>query len=134
MSDPSTQPGGRVALVADDDADTCELLSDLLGQAGFRTVTTGDGEAVLALAREHQPSLIVLDVMMPAVDGYTALTRLQGDPSTRGIPVIVLTGQADPVYRTLSAGVGAVAHLTKPFSARALTETVQRVLGPRGVP
>jgi CheY-like chemotaxis protein len=67
------------------------------------------------------------------MDGYTTLTRLQGDPRTQTIPVVMLTGRLEPIYQTLSAGVGAVAHLTKPFSARQLTEAIYRALG-RDVP
>jgi twitching motility two-component system response regulator PilH len=88
----------------------------------------GNGEEAVALAQAHQPALVILDVIMPEMDGYTALTRLRGHPATRSIPVIVLTGQGEAIYRTLSLGVGAVAHLTKPFSPDRLTETVQRVL------
>jgi CheY-like chemotaxis protein len=83
---------------------------------------------VVALALEHQPVLIVLDLMMPRMDGYTVLARLRGHRSTKTIPAIVLTGQAEPVYRALSAGLGAVAHVTKPFSPRAFTDTVRRLV------
>jgi len=69
--------------------------------------------------------------MMPNMDGYTTLTRLRGHPATREIPVVILTAQDQPFYRTLSAGVGAVAHMTKPFSSSLLSETVQRILAER---
>jgi len=126
MADGSTR--GRLVLVADDDTDVRDLVADVLSEAGFRIVMAANGEEAVALAQAHHPALVVLDVMMPEMDGYTALTRLRGHPATRSIPVIVLTGQGEPIYRTLSLGVGAVAHLTKPFSPERLTETVQRVL------
>jgi two-component system phosphate regulon response regulator PhoB len=133
MTEPSVSPAGSPAgpliLVADDDEAVRDLVCDMLSDAGFRTVTASDGEEVTAQAVQHHPALIILDVMMPHMDGYTTLTRLRGRAETRTIPVIVLTGQAEPVYRTLSAGVGAAAHLTKPFSARQLTETVRKALG-----
>ena len=119
---------GACVLVADDDANLRDLLCDLLGLAGFRTVPASDGAEVLDLAVRERPALILLDVLMPTMDGYTALTRLQGDPATRDIPAIMLTGRVEPIYGTVSAGVGAVAHLTKPVSARTLTETVRRSL------
>ncbi len=124
-------PGGRdgdLVLVADDEAEVRDLVCEVLGDAGLRTMTAGDGDEVVEQALAHRPALIIMDVMMPRMDGYTTLTRLRGQPVTREIPVIVLTGQSEPVYRTLSAGVGAVAHLTKPFSAEQLTDTVLRVL------
>ena len=112
-----------VVLVADDDPEMRQLIVDVLATAGFRTLTAADGEEAVALALEHSPDLVVLDVMMPRMDGYTALTRLRGQPATREIPVVILTGQGDPIYRSVSAGVGAVAHLAKPFAPRLLVET-----------
>lgn len=128
MTDLSRESATPLVLVADDDAEVRDLVRDVLAQAGFRTLTAADGEEALALAREHHPALIVLDIMMPMMDGYTALTRLRGHPSTREIPVIILTGQEAPVYRSLSDGLGAVAHVTKPLSPGRFTETVRRIL------
>ena len=122
-------PAGPLVLVADDDEAVRDLVCDMLAEAGFRTLAAADGDEVAAQALAHHPAVIILDVMMPIMDGYTTLSRLRGRPETKAIPVIVLTGQSEPVYRTLSAGVGAVAHLTKPFSARQLTDTVRRALG-----
>jgi CheY-like chemotaxis protein len=123
---------GKLVLVADDEQEMRDLVCFVLGDAGLRTVTAADGEEVLDQALRHQPALIIMDVMMPNMDGYTTLTRLRDQPTTKGIPVIVLTAQQEPVHRTLSAGLGAVAHLAKPFSARELTDLVSRALG--GVP
>jgi CheY-like chemotaxis protein len=123
-----TDHQGACVLVADDDADLRDLICDLLGLAGFRTVPASDGAEALDLAVRERPALILLDVLMPTMDGYTALARLQGDPTVRDIPAVMLTGRVEPIYGTLSAGMGAVAHLTKPFSARTLTETVRRSL------
>jgi twitching motility protein PilU len=131
MSESPSVSAARLVLVADDDADVRELVADVLGQAGFRTAAAGDGEEAVALAHQIQPDLIVLDVMMPRMDGYTALTRLRARAATREIPAIILTGQGDSVYQTLSTGVGAVAHLTKPFSPGVFIDTVQRVLAER---
>ena len=118
----------RLVLVVDDEPEIREFVAEVLREAGFRILAAGTGEEAVALAQAHRPALVLLDVMMPEMDGYTALTRLRGHPSTRDIPVIVLTGQGEPIYRTLSLGVGAVAHLTKPFSPDRLTAAVQRAL------
>jgi CheY-like chemotaxis protein len=122
----STAP---LVLVGDDEATVRDLVCEVLGAAGYRTLAASDGEEVVELALRHQPVLIAVDLMMPKMDGYTTVTRLRGHPLTAGIPVIVLTGQSNPLYRTLSRGVGATAHLTKPFSPSELLETVRRVLG-----
>ncbi len=119
-----------VVLVADDESAVRELVCEVLETAGFQAVPVSDGEEVVARAVAARPDLIVLDVLMPGIDGYTALMRLQGERQTAHIPVVILTGRAEPIYGTLSAGVGAVAHLTKPFSPRHLTDLVRRVLAP----
>jgi two-component system response regulator MprA len=131
--DASTGQPLPLVLVADDEPGIRDLLCEVLAEAGFRTQTAADGGEVVELAVRHQPVLIVLDVMMPKMDGYTTLTRLRGHPLTKEIPVIILTGQAEPFYRTLSVGVGAVAHLTKPVLPDQLTETARRILAGRSL-
>jgi len=125
---PAVDAPSRLVLVADDDAAIRDLVSDVLAEAGFRTIRATDGSEVLPLALRYRPVLIVLDVIMPNLDGYTTMTRLRSDRSTRDIPVIILTGQPGPLYQTLSFGVGAMAHLTKPFSPRQLMDTVEQIL------
>jgi len=129
MAEATDDLAGPLVLVGDDEPMILDLVCEVLREAGFTTLTACDGPEVVELARQHRPVLIVLDVMMPRMDGYTTLTRLRGHPMTAGVPVIVITGQGDPVYRTLSEGVGAEAHVTKPFSPLQFTETVRRVLG-----
>jgi CheY-like chemotaxis protein len=119
-----------VVLVVDDDVEVRDLLTHVLEQAGFRTVTAGDGDEVGALVRRERPALILLDVILPGADGYTTLARLSGDPATRDIPVVTITGYGAPIYRTVSAGMGAREHLSKPFSPRQLLATVRSILEP----
>jgi CheY-like chemotaxis protein len=125
----ATNAGLPLVLVGDDDPAIRELVSDVLAEAGFRSVRATNGEEVMDLAVRQKPALIVLDVIMPKMDGYTTLTRLRGNRVTRDIPVVILTGQPGPIYQTLSYGAGATAHITKPFSPRQLMDTVERVLG-----
>lgn len=129
MTHAAEPTGGPLVLVADDEIRVRDLVCEVLTAAGFSTLGAGDGQEAVELARRHRPACIVLDLMMPRMDGYTALTRLRGHPVTAEVPVVVLTGQTDPVYERLSDGVGAVAHVTKPFSPRHLADTVRRVLG-----
>jgi CheY-like chemotaxis protein len=105
-----------------------QLVGDILVEVGFETLTARDGLELLDLAARHRPQLIVADVMMPNMDGYTAVARLRGHPATAGIPVIMLTGCADPAYGQLSEGMGAAAHLTKPFSPILLGELAQEMV------
>ena len=134
MPNPSaaaTSVAAPLVLVADDEPIVRDLVCDILLESGYRTLPASNGKEAIDLAQRHLPSLIVLDVMMPAMDGYTTMTRLRRDPGTALIPVIVITGHSNPAYRSLSEGIGATAHVTKPFSARELVETVRRVLGER---
>ena len=111
-----------IALVADDEVEVRGLVGEVLAEAGFEIVLARDGLELVELAGRHRPQLIVADVMMPTMDGYTAVARLRGQATTADIPVIMLTGCTDPAYGELSAGMGAAAHMTKPFSPRHLGE------------
>jgi CheY-like chemotaxis protein len=122
------EPSRLLALVADDEAEVRQLIADVLAEVGFETVAARDGLELLDLAARHRPQLIVADVMMPTMDGYTAVARLRGHPATARIPVIMLTGCADPAYGHLSEGMGAAAHLTKPFSPILLGELAQEMV------
>jgi CheY-like chemotaxis protein len=114
-----------IALVADDEVEVRGLVGEVLADAGFEILLARDGLELIELAGRHRPQLIVADVMMPTMDGYTAVARLRGQTATADIPVIMLTGCADPAYGELSAGMGAAAHVTKPFSPRRLGELAQ---------
>ncbi len=121
-------PPRPLALVADDEAEMRRLIGEILGEVGFETLTARDGLELLELAARHRPQLIVMDVMMPTMDGYTAVARLRGQTATAGIPVIMLTGCSDPAYGQLSEGLGASAHVTKPFSPFVLGELAQEMV------
>jgi CheY-like chemotaxis protein len=126
-AEPVTAPR-PLALVADDEAEIRQLVSDALVDAGFDTLSARDGLELVDLATQHHPDLIVADVMMPRMDGYTAVALLRGQPTTAGIPIIMLTGCLDPTYGELSEGMGAAAHLTKPFSPVLLGELAQEMV------
>ena len=117
-----------LAIVADDEVEMRRLISEVLAEAGFETLSARDGFELLDLAARHRPQLIVADVMMPSMDGYTAVAHLRGQPVTAGIPIIMLTGCTDPAYGQLSEGMGASAHVTKPFSPVLLAELAQEMV------
>jgi CheY-like chemotaxis protein len=124
----SVIPDSPLALVVDDEQDVRDLIGEVLEGLGILTVALADPGAVLEQAAAHRPALIVLDVMMPGMDGYTLAARLREDPRTATIPIVFITGQTERMYRTLSADAGAVAHVQKPFTVETLRAAVGRAL------
>ncbi len=86
MSNAALAARAPLVLVADDDAVVRELVCEVLGEAGFRTLTAADGAEVERLALAHRPALLIIDVMMPQMDGYTTVSRLRGHPAMRISP------------------------------------------------
>jgi len=120
---PNTVVGkGPLVLVVDDDTAARELLSRTLLQKGFSVVTAANGEQGLILARERQPSVITLDVMMPKLDGWEVLQALKSDPATAGIPVVMVTIMED---QSLAYSLGATDFLTKPVDRELLIKTLR---------
>jgi DNA-binding response OmpR family regulator len=123
--------GAPLVLVADDDEDILGLVSFRLERSGYEVAAAKDGEEALRLARKLSPALVVLDVMMPRLDGYEVARRLREDEATRGIPVILLTALAQEADVARGFESGADDYLRKPFSPQELAARVQAVLGRR---
>jgi two-component system phosphate regulon response regulator PhoB len=115
-------------LVVDDEADTFEVLAFKLREAGFDPVQAADGKAALAKARSDRPALIVLDLMLPEIDGLDVCRLLRRDPSTASIPIIMLTAKAAETDRIVGLEIGADDYVTKPFSPRELVLRVKKLL------
>ncbi len=111
-------------LIVDDQALNVDVLEQELAAAGYRTVAARGGEAAIALAREAAPDLILLDVMMPGIDGYEACRRLKANEATRQIPVIFLTALKESFEKVRAFGLGAVDYVTKPFETEELLARV----------
>lgn len=120
-------------LVVDDEQDAVDLVGFNLKQAGFQVVTAPDGAEALDKVHKHQPDLIVLDVMMPELDGLEVCKLLRRDSATAGIPILMLTAKATEVDRILGLELGADDYVTKPFSPRELVLRVRKLLA-RGKP
>jgi len=119
---------GKKILVVDDDRDLVDILTMVLTGKAYQVVRAyGPQEALAAVDREH-PDLILLDVMMPVVNGFEVCSRLKADPATRDIPVIMLSamGQGESIDRGMAAG--AVDYIVKPFDPIQLSEIVARHL------
>ncbi|MEO6181919.1 MAG: response regulator transcription factor [Verrucomicrobiota bacterium] len=115
-------------LVVDDEPDAVELIEFNLKGAGFQVKSAHDGAEALAKARSLLPSLIVLDVMLPEIDGFEICKLLRRDPNTAAIPIIMLTAKAAEIDRVLGLELGADDYLTKPFSPRELVLRVKKLL------
>jgi two-component system phosphate regulon response regulator PhoB len=120
-------------LVVDDEQDAVDLVAFNLKQAGFQVVTAPDGAEALDKVHKHQPDLIVLDIMMPELDGLEVCKLLRRDSATAGIPILMLTAKATEVDRILGLELGADDYVTKPFSPRELVLRVRKLLA-RGKP
>lgn len=122
-------PGsGERILVVDDEADICALVAYHLAKAGFRVSTASTGADGLASAREEQPALVVLDLMLPGMSGYDVLARLRAEPSTAEVPVLMLTARREEEDRIRGLSLGADDYLTKPFSPQELVLRVAAIL------
>jgi len=127
---------GRVKskiLVVDDEPEAVELVEFNLKGAGYEVSTAGDGAEALSKARRIQPNLVILDVMMPEIDGMEVCKLLRRDPATSTIPIIMLTAKASEVDRVLGLELGADDYVVKPFSPRELVLRVKKILE-RGKP
>jgi two-component system alkaline phosphatase synthesis response regulator PhoP len=121
----------RKILVADDEVYMLRLLEMTFKKGGYEVVTCRDGKEALALAASALPQLIVLDVMMPGLDGLGALRQLKEDAATRGIPVVVLSAKGHALTRVEAEVAGAALFLAKPFSPNQLLLEVQKIIGPQ---
>ena len=113
-------------LVVDDEASIRELLSFNLKKNGYSVETAADGRE--ALAKAAGMDLVLLDIMLPEVDGLEVCRRLKADPQTSGIPIIMLTAKAEEIDRVLGLELGADDYVVKPFSMRELLARVKAVL------
>jgi DNA-binding response OmpR family regulator len=115
-------------LVVDDEEDLADLVAYHAEKNGFRVEKLANGLPVVATAIELRPAAIVLDLMLPGVDGLEVFKRLRAHPKTRDIPVVMLTAKADDIDRIVGLELGADDYVTKPFNARELMLRVKAVL------
>src|SRR5262245_10334619 len=115
-------------LVVDDEEDLLELVNYNLSKEGYRVSCVGTGEEALAEARKSLPELIVLDLLLPHVDGLEVCRLLKSDQNTKHIPVIMLTAKSEEADVVSGLELGADDYLTKPFSPRVLLARVKAVL------
>ena len=115
-------------LVVEDDADIAELLRHYLERAGYEVEVLGHGTDAVARVRELQPDLVILDRMLPGLDGLEICRLLRVQPSTADMPVMMLTARAEESDRIVGLELGADDYITKPFSAKEVVARVQALL------
>jgi two-component system cell cycle response regulator DivK len=117
-------------LVVEDQEDNRQILRDLLGSVGYEMIEADNGEAAVALAAQHRPDLILMDIQLPILDGYEATRRIKADPALKAIPIIVVTSYALSGDEGKARAAGCDAYVTKPYSPRQLLATIRANLPP----
>jgi len=115
-------------LIVDDEEDILELVAYNLAREGYRTVRAVSGEEALKKCRSEMPDLIVLDLMLPGIDGLEVMKVLKKDPAAKGIPTVMLTAKGEEADIVAGLELGADDYITKPFSPRVLLARVRAVL------
>ena len=115
-------------LVVDDEKDIADLLSYNLEKEGFSTVKAYDGEAALKMVKTQKPDLIILDLMLPKMNGLDVCRALRRNPETASLPIIILTAKGDEVDKIIGLEVGADDYITKPFSIKELIARTGAIL------
>lgn len=118
-------------LVVEDLKDQAELWSDVCAGAGLNAMTAATGMQGCLRARDVQPALILLDLMLPDIDGWEVCRRLKSDDQTRHIPIVILTARDEPHGPTRARAAGCAGYLTKPCSPADLIAAIKRILQQR---
>jgi CheY-like chemotaxis protein len=126
---PRTQPARPLVLIVDGHDDTRELYEVALAPLGFETMGADDGAHAFARAWETHPDIIVTEVSLPQLDGWSLVVDLKRDPRTRDIPIVVLTGHADSSVRERAGREGCSAVLVKPYLPEHLAHALRELLG-----
>lgn len=115
-------------LVVEDEKDILNIIAFNLEREGYTVVGASTGETALPLARKHRPNLVVLDLMLPGMDGFEVCRKLRQDPNLRVIPVLMLTAKGEDADVVAGLEIGADDYVTKPFSPRILVARIRAVL------
>jgi len=115
-------------LVVDDEEDIVALVRIRLEAEGYEVLVASDGQQALDTARKEMPNLIILDLMLPKIDGYKVCRMLKFDERYKKIPIILFTARSQSSDKDLGMEVGADAYLTKPFDSKVLLDSIKRLL------
>ncbi|MBK8003677.1 MAG: response regulator [Gemmatimonadetes bacterium] len=120
----------KFVLVVEDDPDQRRFMERALGAAGWRVITAPDGEAGVRIAEAERPAVIVLDVMMPLLNGFQTCRKLRQSATVGRTPIVILTSKDQPTDALWATEVGADAFMHKPVDIHALLGTLERLGGP----
>ncbi|MFQ5835199.1 MAG: PleD family two-component system response regulator [bacterium] len=115
-------------LIADDRSEVVELVKVTLEGEGYRTIDASDGREALEKIRKEKPDLILLDIVMPKMDGFEVLSKVKKDPKTKEIPIVMLTAQGQKVDQEKGRRLGARDYIIKPFSPSHLLNKIEEIL------
>jgi len=132
-SDVTPRSAPKRILIVEDNELNMKLLNDVLEAYGYEIVKTGSGAAVLDLARQHRPDLVLMDIQLPDLSGLDAVRQLKEDPQTQAIPVIAVTAFAMAGDERRALDSGCDAYIAKPIMLREFLATVEKFIGPGGV-
>ena len=116
-------------LIAEDEPHIVESLSFVLQRKGYEVEAVFDGETALAQLRSHRPDVMILDVMLPRVNGFEVLKQVKSDAALHSVPVIILTAKGQAQDRRMAEEIGADGFMTKPFSNQEVIDEVRRLTG-----
>lgn len=116
--DDDTAAGGDVVLIVDDQPDNLSLLHDALDESGYTVLVAVHGEAALATVATARPDIVLLDALMPGLDGFEVARRLKSEPVTAGIPIVFMTGLTDTEHVVAAFEAGGIDYVTKPIRPR----------------
>lgn len=119
---------GKAILVADDDPDILNIVSVSLETSGYAVYRAANGREAVDLAAAHHPDLILMDMMMPVMSGYEAVTAIKSDPATEDIPIVGLSAKAMATDIELASGIGIDGYITKPFRIAQVLSVIQGYL------
>ncbi len=119
---------GELILIVEDNEKNMKLLRDVLGHRGYRTLEAVTGEEGVALAREHHPALILMDIQLPGIDGIEAFEQLAADEATKNIPVVAVTASAMQEERARIEATGFAGYQPKPIRLREFMAAMEEVL------
>ncbi len=124
---PSTSTNAKI-LVVDDEPDSLEILGWKLKESGYNPVFATDGLRAITLVQDERPALVVLDLMLPQIDGLEVCRVLRRDPATAAIPILMLTARTSEMDRVIGLELGADDYVTKPFSPREVVLRIKKLL------
>ncbi len=123
--------GNNHILIVEDEESLLKLETILLASKGYKVTGVKDGLAALSEIEQNKPDLVLLDIMMPGIDGFEVCRRIKENPETRGIPVVMLTAKKSAVDQARGIEVGADAYITKPFKSLKIIDVITGLLQKR---